>query len=183
MSAFAMKPMFSDYEGFKAWMKGWRIMQARMTDDIRKARARAAEAQRTAPLETETATLRRDLSRLRVMAAKLMTLRKDALQRLARIRAMKTALKAQMDAFPLTFEKCAAVDFHFNKIHLEFPWMPMWTVKTRGKTYYVAHVEAGVPWTTRETPEGSTKGMIRFRNCALRLLPDGTAEIGGREHG
>lgn len=180
MSAFAMKPGFHDHAGFKTWMKAWRAMQARMTNNIREKRAEARHAQKTAPAHEATATAQRELAQLRVMAAKLMTLRTDALVRLARIRSMKASLKAQMDAFPIEFEKCATVDFHFNKIHLQFPFMPMWVVKAKGQSYYVTHVEAAVPWSTRETPDAGTKGMIRFRNCALRLLPDGTAEIGAR---
>ena len=46
----------------------------------------------------------------------------------------------------------------------------MWVVKTKGKTYYVEHVTANIPWSTKETPNNkSTKGSIKFRNVLLQI--------------
>ena len=48
---------------------------------------------------------------------------------------------------------------------------------TKGKTYYVNHVEANIPWTTKETPLNiRTKGALKFKNALLRL-EDGSASI------
>jgi hypothetical protein len=47
----------------------------------------------------------------------------------------------------------------------------------KGKTYYVDHVEANIPWTTKETPNNiRTKGAIKFKNALLRL-DNGSASI------
>jgi hypothetical protein len=48
---------------------------------------------------------------------------------------------------------------------------------TKGKTYYVDHVEANIPWTTKETPHNvRTKGALKFKNALLRLN-NGNASI------
>jgi len=48
---------------------------------------------------------------------------------------------------------------------------------TKGKTYYVDHVEANIPWTTKETPKNvRTKGALKFKNALLRL-ENGSAKI------
>lgn len=73
-------------------------------------------------------------------------------------------------------EHCRCIDFHFNKGHLMDPKIPMWVVKAKGQTFYVNHVESNATWSTRETPEGSTKGSLRFKNCFLKI-EDGTAFI------
>jgi len=53
----------------------------------------------------------------------------------------------------------------------------MWILMAKGKTYYVDHVEANIPWTTKETPFNvRTKGAIKFKNALLRL-EDGSASI------
>jgi hypothetical protein len=56
--------------------------------------------------------------------------------------------------------------FHFNKISLQDPNIPMWVIKVKGETYYVDHVdvESGVGFSTKETPDNpSTKGSIKFK--------------------
>jgi len=60
--------------------------------------------------------------------------------------------------------------FHFNRGHLADPSIPMWVLKTGGSSYYVNHVTADAPWTTKETPDNpSTKGSIKFKNVALEI--------------
>lgn len=73
-------------------------------------------------------------------------------------------------------EHCRTIDFHFNKGHLQDPTIPMWVVKSKGQSFYVNHVESTASWSTRETPEASTKGSLRFKNCFLRI-EDGIAYI------
>ena len=73
---------------------------------------------------------------------------------------------------------CKDLVFHFNKGHLTDPTIPMWTVKTQGKSYYVEHVECSVPWSTKETPDNpSTKGSIKVKNCLLIIDDENCANI------
>lgn len=75
------------------------------------------------------------------------------------------------------------VVFHFNKKHLEDETIPMWTLKCDGNTYYVNHVSASVPWSTKETPDSAhTKGSVKFKRCLLRIDDDNCAEICEVEH-
>jgi len=73
---------------------------------------------------------------------------------------------------------CKECAFHFNKKHLEDPTIPMWVVKAKGKSYYVNHVTANIPWSTKETPENShTKGTIKFKDVHLKIDSDNCAEL------
>lgn len=68
--------------------------------------------------------------------------------------------------------------FHFNKKFLEDPTTPMWVIKTRGKTYYVNHVSANIPWSTKETIDSShTKGSIKFKKVLIQIDNDNNAEL------
>lgn len=54
----------------------------------------------------------------------------------------------------------------------------MWVVKTKGKTYYVDHVEADIPWSTKETPDNEhTKGSIKFKNCLCTIDENNCATL------
>jgi hypothetical protein len=60
--------------------------------------------------------------------------------------------------------------FHFNKGHLADETIPMWVVKAHGVTFYVNHVTADIPWSTKETPGNEkTKGSIKFKKCKLSI--------------
>jgi transcription elongation factor Elf1 len=73
---------------------------------------------------------------------------------------------------------CKDLVFHFNKKHLEDESIPMWVIKTHGETFYVNHVSASLPWSTKETPNNShTKGSIKFKRCLLRIDNDNNAEV------
>ncbi|MGI4851473.1 MAG: hypothetical protein ACRYGR_05980 [Janthinobacterium lividum] len=91
--------------------------------------------------------------------------------------AIRRQIEQQNAAFPQTLEHCKTIDFHFNRGSLEHPDLPTWILKAKGRTYYIRHFHSEAPFDTRETPEGSTRGMLRFRDCDLALLPDGTASI------
>ena len=74
--------------------------------------------------------------------------------------------------------QCKDVVFHFNKKHLEDDTIPMWVVKTHGETFYVDHVTASIPWSTKETPDNAhTKGSIKFKECLLSINEDNEATI------
>lgn len=188
MSAHNMHPTFTDRAGYVAWIENWRLLYKRQTASIRKSKNHVKALQRNVPRNPEepsreycattAAKAQRELHFQRVMARKTMTLLESAKIRWARLREMKDQIDQQMASFPLTLD-CPMVDFHFNKGSLEFPILPAWTLKAKGKTFYVNHVDfADAIGTTRETPDHpSTKGAIRFRRCTLTLNPDGTAAI------
>jgi hypothetical protein len=44
----------------------------------------------------------------------------------------------------------------------------MWVIKTKGETYYIKHLTADCPWSTKETPDNpATKGSLKFKNCHI----------------
>jgi len=54
----------------------------------------------------------------------------------------------------------------------------MWVVKAHGVTFYVNHVTADMPWSTKETPGNEkTKGSIKFRKCKLSIDSENNATI------
>ena len=54
----------------------------------------------------------------------------------------------------------------------------MWVVKTHGETFYVNHVTADMPWSTKETPDNShTKGSIKFKECLLVIDENNEATL------
>ncbi len=66
----------------------------------------------------------------------------------------------------LNIQTRTEIIFHFNKMSLQDPSVPMWVIKAKGQTYYVDHVdmESGVGFSTKETPDNpSTKGSIKFK--------------------
>lgn len=174
MSAFGMKPTFGDLDGYRSWLKTWKALYRRVSGDIRKARNTTKSAQRSG---IDEAKQQRELHYKRAMALKLNSTLVDARIRRKRIIEMKAAMAAQTALEPIMESDCRNLDFHFNKASIEFPnVLPEWTIKTKGKTYYVRTVDANVPWTTRLTDKGSTKGMIRLKKCKLRIQ-GGTATI------
>ena len=54
----------------------------------------------------------------------------------------------------------------------------MWVLKFHGETYYVNHVDAQLPWTTKETPDNShTKGSIKFKNVLVTINEQNEATL------
>lgn len=54
----------------------------------------------------------------------------------------------------------------------------MWAVKAHGVTFYVNHVTAEIPWSTKETPDNpSTKGSLKFKRCKLIIDDDNCATL------
>jgi hypothetical protein len=178
-----MHPTFTTPEQYKSWRQTWRALYAHQTKKIRADRAKLKRMARTNPGADATRKLQRELHFQSIMAFKTMTLLDSAKQRWARILAMDQQMADQMASFPLTVENCPMVDFHFNKGSIEFPSLPAWVLKTKGKSYYVHHVDfSATTGTTRETPDHpSTKGAIRFRHCTLTLNADGSARITPKE--
>lgn len=70
------------------------------------------------------------------------------------------------------------VVFHFNKKNLEDSTIPMWCVKTQGRTFYVDHVECDIAWSTKETPNNShTKGSIKVDKVLLTIDDNNCAKM------
>lgn len=68
--------------------------------------------------------------------------------------------------------------FHFNKKHLEDQTVPMWVLKTHGVTFYVNHIDANIPFSTKETPDNNhTKGSLKFKDCKLTIHDDNTVTL------
>jgi hypothetical protein len=54
----------------------------------------------------------------------------------------------------------------------------MWVLKFHGETYYVNHVDAKLPWSTKETPDNpSTKGSLKFKNALLTINEQNEATL------
>lgn len=175
MSVHSMKPTFYDKAGYMAWRSEWRVVYTTLSTKIRDLKSQVKRLQREN--SNEASALQRELAINRAIANKMMTLLGEAKLRRDRIIGMQQSLKEQFDSFPLTLGKNRNVDFHFNKGSLEFPFLPMWMLKAGGKTFYVNHIDAQCPWSTRELPEGSTRGMIRFKRCNIEIDKEGTALI------
>jgi len=74
--------------------------------------------------------------------------------------------------------QCKELVFHFNKKHLEDPTVPMWILKAHGVTFYVNHVDATIPWSTKETPDNPhTKGSLKFKKCKLTIDDNNCATV------
>jgi hypothetical protein len=134
---------------------------------------------RTAYLTDTTRTKRaaqtqRNLFLMRRDATKMMTLLQEAKDRRDRILAMIKDVEAQ--PFPIEME-ADRVDIFYNRASNEFSVLPRWVLKTRGKSFYIDHIDATVPWSTRELDAGPTKGMLRFRKCKVAISKDRIATL------
>lgn len=77
----------------------------------------------------------------------------------------------------MRIENCD-ITFSFNKASIVDPSIPAWTLKAKGQTFYVKHVDFDCPCSTKETPSNEhTKGSIKFRRCNLVIEDDGNATI------
>lgn len=174
MAVAGLKPNFNDRESYIGWCKVWAMAYNRLSEDIRKMKKRTRYAQK-AGLAEEAAKMQKDLFLMRRDGLRMMSLLEAAKVRRDRIIAMHEQLKAQ--PFPLVIEDCRSVDFHFNKGSLEFPFLPNWTVKAKGVSYYVSDVVAEKGFSTKNKETGTTRGLLRFSRCNLRIDAEGVATI------
>lgn len=180
MSVHGMKPIFTDIEGYKAWRTIWSNVYQDVSSRIRVTKRSLVTSQKASggASTKEIQDQQRKLAGERVIAHKLMSVLLEGKLRMAKITQSKKEMAEHQAQFPLNLPDAERVDFHFNKKHLEFPWIPMWVVKAKGKTFYVHHVDASVPWTTRETPDNpATKGAIRVKRCNVEISRDGVATL------
>ena len=173
MSAYSMKPVFSDLDGYRRWKTQWKMLYKGISTDIHHFKRQVKNAQR----KGTQGSLQKQLRYKQVMASKAMTLLQEARDRWKRLMDMRHQISEQMATFPLIIDDCRTIDFHYNKGSNIFPELPKWVLRTKGKTFYVHHIDAQCSWTTRELMDGSTKGMLRFRNCRLIIDEKGEAKI------
>lgn len=58
------------------------------------------------------------------------------------------------------------------------PTIPMWVLKIKGNTYYIDHLEANLPFSTKETPDNpSTKGSIKFKKVHVIIDDENCATL------
>lgn len=175
MSVNSLKPKFNNRETYLAWRNVWKRLYMDISQDIRRRKHEAKEAQRRG--NPGAGRLQKELVYARSDARKMMTLMKEAKLLRDRILTMRRELQEQRASFPKEIE-AATADFHFNRGHLQFPdILPRWVLKAKGQSFYIDHIDATVPWSTRELDSGSTLGMIRFRKCRINIDKEGCATI------
>ncbi len=191
MSVHGMKPQFIDWAGYKAWRQEWRELYKHLSQRSVAMKHSVKHYQRVlAKYQTagdedgihgsqrELSGCQREAGYNRIMLRKLMSAFNDAKIRWQSIEGARQGIEAQKAEFPIVVDDCRNIDFHFNKKSLEWPFVPMWVVKAKGKSYYVNHVDCQTPWTTRENPEHpSTKGSIRIKRGTLQINEAGDASI------
>lgn len=173
-SAYGLKPNFTNIREWRVWRRTWASVYVRLAADIRRKKHEVREAQKR--LDGRSASRQKALHQTSVVARKMMTLLEEGRARMRRIRDMERQIAEQMATFPLTYD-CDTVDVHYNRGSNEFPQLPMWVVKAKGRSFYVHHITSDAPWTTREKPDASTRGMLRFRRVRLSLTEGGEAVI------
>jgi hypothetical protein len=177
MSANGMKPQFNDYAGYARWRAEWRKLYADLSQRIREDKQEIKNHSRQGNLGSAGA-LQKEMIFKRAMATKTMSQLEDAKIHWGNIRKAQADLAAQMESFPLVIEDARSIDFHFNKKSLEWSFLPMWTLKVKGRSYYLNHINSEVGSSTRETPDNpSTKGSIRVPRGTIRISREGVATI------
>lgn len=169
------KPKFNKLDDFWQWKREWADYYVQFSEQIRQQKRVVKNHQRRG---CHTALQQRKLTYMRKNAQLLMKLLEEGWQEYHRRKQGMAELQEQLDQYPMHIPKAREVVFHFNKGHLFNDLLPMWTVKCKGKTYYVHHVTSTATWSTKETPNHpSTKGSIKFKNVAVDIDSEGTAHI------
>lgn len=177
MSVHGMKPQFIDQAGYTAWRQEWRELYKHLSGLILDRKHAIKDAQRKGDNQ-RIRLMRHERYHQSIMAKKLMSAHADAKIRWSNLESARKSVEAQAKEYPITVEDCRNIDFHFNKKSLELPFVPMWVVKAKGKTFYVHHVDCQTAWTTRETPDHpSTKGSIRIKRGSVHINDKGDALI------
>lgn len=207
MTAFGLYPTFTDREGYKKWRNEWKLVYKRLSSDILRSKNRVKELNRAFDvwntlfaekyggpafvcagdnfkgMPEEYVALYKgqmELLQQRAVARKMMTLLDEAKERRSRIMEMHKQLADQEATFPVDLGECRNIDFHFNKGHAEFPFLPLWTIRAKGRSYYVNEVTFDAPCTTKERASGSTKGVLRFSRGNVMIDKGGKAMISAK---
>lgn len=161
---------FANFTEYKAWRLAWKTAYKELSANIR-ATKDAVKTQMREGKPVEHVKVRT----LKALARTSMASLEAAKVKMAGITRAKK--EAEANAFPQDFTT-DKLDFHFNKKHLEDSNIPMWVIKTKGKTFYVNHVTSLVPWSTKETPDHpSTKGALRVKKCRVAIDAEGHATL------
>ena len=176
MSVSGLKPTFTDKASYKAW-KGDRELLYKEASRICKARKTALRDAQRRSLKHIIPKLSREYHESRIISWKLNSLLIDGKIRRDKILAWQNEIKESQEIFPLKIQDCRVVDIHFNKKHLEFSFIPMWVIKTKGKQYFVNNVSCKKEWTTTERDSGMTRGTIRVRHAEVNIDINGHAVI------
>lgn len=172
MTAFNLYPKFTDRDGYVGWRAAWAKTYATLSSQTKSCKVKAKEEQRGG---NDRRTAQKELVHHRAVGRKMMALLTEAELRKERILGMMRNINDQ--GFPLDLGACKNVDFHFNRGANEFPFLPQWVIKAKGKSYYVGVVNSTIPWTTHEKLNGSTKGVIRFKNARVVIDELGVASL------
>ncbi len=173
MSVNALKPRFHNREGYLEWRATWKLIYGELSRRIRAKKIALKELQRCG--DCDGAKAQRDMHLMRADATKMMTLLSEA--KVLRDRIIEMHQQVAQQGFPLDLGDCRNIDVHFNKVSLQFPFMPKWVIKAKGRSLYINHIEAAIPWSTRELDSGSTRGMIRFKRANVGIDADGVAHL------
>ena len=210
MSVNALKPTFTDREGYLAWRRSWKLVYLELSKRIRAQKIEAREAQRKFCLECQgegwfggegilpavgspeghvyacpacegqsatrwdRADAQSERQAMRRDATKMMTLLDEAKLRRDRILAMHKQIADQ--PFPLEME-ANRIDFYFNKGSIEFPMLPPWVVKAKGRTFYVRDFVSDIGFSTKNKSDGPTRGLLRFRAGKLTIDDQAVARL------
>ena len=158
-------PKFSTYREYEEWRAEWRQQYMRLAGRIRSNKKKSGR--RYQLLRNADAKI----------ANNLMLQLQEAKDRWQRIKAMRAQLADQSTMLPIVLDGCRTIDFHYNTGSTLYPDLPTWVIKAKGKTFYINNMTSNLPWMTRETPNASTRGMIRFRDCDLSIDKNGQATI------
>lgn len=175
MSANAMKPTFTNRKGYLNWRSEWKKVYITLSNQIISDKRQIVSMSRSN--DPNVANIQRELVYKQVMARKMMMLLQEAKLRRDRVLGMHKSLAEQNASFPIKLEGCRNIDFHFNKGSLEFDFLPMWVLKTKGRSYYINHIDCNIPWSTRERPTDATRGMIRIKSGDIIIDGEGIATV------
>ena len=171
------KPEINTWNDYKKWREIWRRGIKQLSADIAKSKKKLKIMQRA---NEEHRKFQSVLAYKQIMAKKmhqlLVEVRADGYARLESER----ELEKELATYPIEFPKCREIIFHYNIGSNKNPKIPRWVLKAKGRSFYVHHVSTdGVKWSTKETPDKSTKGSIRFKNVGLVINKDAEATIIG----
>lgn len=168
-------PKFNTREEWIKWRQEWRQSYKKMSSEIRDMKYKVKDLMKN---KKYAGNEQKKLVYMRRAAHKMNTALKKAKEEASKLKKSLEELQEQLSSYPLSIVGAKEVIFHFNTMHLRNPNVPMWVVKAKGKTYYVRHVDAHLPWSTKETPDSRhTKGSIKFKNASVTINEEAVATI------
>ncbi len=185
MSAYGMKPLFTDKEGYFQWRKEWKTIYSFLSEEIKKDKKTLSVLMQERHLhygsfQPESGSVKKFQKELvikRAMARKVMTLLEEAKLRRDRILKMHHDLAEQKSFFPLELNDCRNIDFHYNKVSNEFSFMPMWVLKVKGRQFLINDLISNIGFKVKNTPDKSTRGSLRIPRGSVNISKDGSATI------